>query len=135
MARRSRLIPIASSANSEPRLSITENWGRIEKAYGHPLPDNVRQEILKETKSFLRFEVFERTAQPLRDAIDYVSSIKSAGNSLQNALAGLFDGPVDASSYAESLIKRHFSDPRLAGYGPFNALSDMLTSLTIACNL
>src|ERR1700756_1767438 len=36
MARRPRLLPIAN-ANSEPRLSVTENWGRIKKAYGRSL--------------------------------------------------------------------------------------------------
>jgi len=53
--------------------------------------------------------MFERTARPLKDAIDYVSSIKDAANALQNALASSFKGSVDAPSYAENLISRIFA--------------------------
>ena len=138
MARRVPLLPIAS-ASSEPPLTITDSWDRIEKAYGHSLADHVRQCILETTKSFAYFEVFERTARPLQDAIDIVSTVRGTANSLQNALAGSFKGSVDASYYAESLIKRNFRDPRLKvprySCGPFDALSGVLTSLAVACNL
>jgi hypothetical protein len=138
MARHRRLLPIAS-ASGQPELSLAANWDKIEKAYGRPLADDVRQRIRDVTTTFALWEIFERTARPLQSAIDCVSSIKSAANSLQKALSGMFDGSVDASSYAESLIKRHFSCsclnvPELS-YGPFNALSDVLTSLAVACIL
>ena len=82
--------------------------------------------------------MFERTARPLKDAIDYVSSIKDAANALQNALASSFKGSVDAPSYAENLIKQNFRDARLKVpryNGPFDALSGVLTSLAVACRL
>jgi hypothetical protein len=135
MARHVRLLPIASSG-SEPRLSLSEKWDRIEKAYGRLLADDVRQRILQATTFFVSFEVFERNARPVNDAIEYVSSIKEAANALQNALAGSFKGSVDATYYAESLINQNFRDSRLKVpryNGPFDALSGMLTSLAVAC--
>ena len=130
------MLPIASSG-SEPKLSLSENWDRIEEAYGCSLEDDVRQRILQATTVFVSFEVFERTARPLKDAIEYVSSIRGAANALQNALAGSFKGSVDATSYAESLIKQNFRDSRLKVpryNGPFDALSGVLTSLAVACS-
>lgn len=137
MARRVRLLPIAS-AGSEPELSITENWGQIEKAYGHSLDDAVRKRILEATTSFVYFEVFERTAKPVRHAIDAVSSVRSAAKALFHALAGSHNGS-DASFYAKHLINRNFDDPRLRvsgpGNDPLNALTGVLTTLAAACNL
>jgi hypothetical protein len=118
-----------------PQLSIS--WDQIEKAYGRTLAADVRQRILETTELFAHFEVCERTVPPLQDAIDIVSKIRSAANSLQSAV-GSFNGSTDAMSYSETLIKRHFREPRLKvprdAYGPFNALSGVLTSLAVACN-
>jgi hypothetical protein len=69
MARSVPTIPIASTSG-EPDFKITEqNWQNIERAYRNSLSADLRNRILEATTSFVYFEVFERSAQPLRVAM------------------------------------------------------------------
>lgn len=134
MARRTRLLPSAS-VNGEPVLTVSDNWPQIEKEYGRKLSPDVRQHILKASTSFVYFEEFERTAPPVNEAAAYVSSIKSAANTLQKKLFGSSKSSSDARTYARSIIKQKFDDPRLiqSNNNLSDALHGVLTSLEVAC--
>lgn len=134
MARRTRLLPSAS-VNGEPVLTVAENWLQIEKEYGHNLSQDVRQKILQASTSFVYFEEFERTASSVNEAAAYVSSIKSAANTLQKKLLGSSNSSSDARTYARSIITQKFDDPRLiqSNNNLFDALHGVLTSLEVAC--
>lgn len=133
MARSAPTIPFASTSG-EPELSITsDDWSKIENAYGHSLPEDVRQKILEATTTFVYFEVFERTAEQKSSAIMKVRSVESAAKGLFLALHP--DAPSDVSHFADQLINNHFDDLRLASGDKLRHLSGVLTSLGAACNL
>jgi hypothetical protein len=134
MARSAPTIPNAS-ASGKPELSIKkEDWLRIEKGYGHPLSDDVRERIREATTQLVYYEVFERNAEPLSAATGRVNSIKKATSNLVSALMAISS---DAKVYADHLVKKHFSDPRLATPRDdlFHSLIGVLSSLSVACNL
>jgi hypothetical protein len=132
MARRVRTLPIAS-ASEEPKFEInTTDWPRIESAYGHALPQSMRDEILKLTTSFVHFAPFETTAEPLKPARDMAIAWKRAAANLQHALHG--DGCSDALVFAKRRVRMHFIDAHFQRPRLFEDLSGVLTSFIVACN-
>jgi hypothetical protein len=134
MPRIVRKLPIASSGG-EPKINCSgEDWKRIEKAYGKKLPGELRLQILGATTEFVRFEVFERTVEPLSWAIDRIQRVKKGAAQFYKAL---FDDPrheSDAHVYANHLIKKHFEEPRLPAADMLNHVSWLLSSVLVACN-
>lgn len=134
MPRVVRTLPIASTG-SAPVLNISDaDWRRIEKAYGKPIPSDLRQEILRATTSFICFEVFERTVEPLSWATDRIQRVKKGAGQFYTAL---FEDPrheSDAHVYANHLIKRHFNAPNLSATDMLNHISWILSSVVVACN-
>lgn len=133
-ARSVRLLSIAS-AHAKSDFSLTnEDWGNIEKGYGHLLPDAVREKILEATEVFVEWEIFERNAGKLQPALDKALAIRKAARNLQRAMSGSKKS-CDADSYARLCIKEHFDDTRLnmRNGNLFDALCGVLTSLDVAC--
>src|SRR5262249_37053779 len=89
MARSVRTLPLAS-VGGHPEFSPTnEQWKQIERAYGHALSDNVRQDIVAATIDFLLFEPFERAAEPVSLARERVLTVQKAAKNLHDALVAL----------------------------------------------
>src|SRR5918994_4075066 len=73
--RRSRTMskhPIEDPVGSNERQELSPaingaQWKQIEKAYGMPIPEDVRAEILRSTHEFRLFETLERTTKPLAE--------------------------------------------------------------------
>ncbi|MBN9004605.1 MAG: hypothetical protein J0H40_04245 [Rhizobiales bacterium] len=111
MGRPPRKLPISGAIGPSPEFSLTdESWKKVEAAYGCPLSDPVRQDIVEATNRFLASEVFERNAKSSKPAIDMVHAIKAASDKLWTkfSMAG-----GDAGAFAQSAIKEHFSSPHL----------------------
>jgi len=134
MPRVVRKLPIASTGRA-PEINCTaEDWTRIERAYGDKLPGELRQQIVEATATFVTFEVFERTAEPLSWAIDRIQRVKKGAAQFYKAL---FEDPrheSDAHVYANHLMKRHFEEPRLSTADMLNHVSRLLSSVLVACN-
>jgi hypothetical protein len=136
MARSVRTLPLAS-VGGHPEFSPTnEQWKQIERAYGHALSDNVRQDIVAATINFLLFEPFERAAEPVSLARERVLTVQEAAKNLHDGgEAGGAEGGSEggttggggpeggavtdalvtakattATFYAHHLIKQHFAD-------------------------
>ena len=76
MARRARKLPVAS-ARGTPDITMGDaDWQRIESAYGAQLSDGVHAAVVEATKEFVRWEVFERTAEPVADSQKWIRSLK-----------------------------------------------------------
>jgi len=87
MARSVRTLPLASVSGGNPEFSPTnEQWKQIERAYGHALSDNVRQDIVAATINFLLFEPFERAAEPVSLARERVLTVQKAAKCAHDAL-------------------------------------------------
>jgi hypothetical protein len=109
MARSVRTLPLASVSGGHPEFSPTnEQWKQIERAYGHALSDNVRQDIVAATINFLLFEPFERAAEPVSLARERVLTVQEAAKNLHDALVTA--KATTATFYAHHLIKQHFAD-------------------------
>jgi hypothetical protein len=136
MPRRSRKLPVAS-ADSEHDFSISNaDWRRIEMQYGEELPDGVRNAILETTQEFVYWNAFERSAEPVADAVKLIESFKQAAADFSRVI---LSGSSVAGAYARHLIEKHFLDPRLSDtagssyVGRFYSLSGILTSFQSAC--
>lgn len=72
MARRKKTLPIAGQSRKKIKsIAITRSdWRNVEKKFGKPLPQSVRDEILKLTSDFVYWAQFEVEAEPLQPARD-----------------------------------------------------------------
>lgn len=132
--RRSRKLPMVS-AGGEPEFTIGEaDWRRIQETYGHALSDDVREAIVAATETFLYWEVFERTAEPVANAKLIVEALKNGAKDFQQTLLAHAFKSSDAGTFAGHLIKRNFHDPRAGNKDRlFETLGGVLTSFNTAC--
>lgn len=135
--RRSRKLPFAS-AGGEPDLTFSEaDWQRIEQAYREPLSADVRSSVVEATQKFVYWEGFERKAEPVAKAQEFIAAYKRAAMGLQQAMST--GGSSDARTSARYLVMKHFQDPRLSDkagssyVGRFHTLTGVLTSFQSAC--
>jgi hypothetical protein len=147
-------LPIAH-ADDVPTIAFTdEEWQAIEHAYARQLNADVRQQITTVTTQYLKDCVFERTVAPKAMAWERIERIRRAAGDLNKVM--LDSKPFSASPdelsrkqqrsaryYANHLIRRHFTDPRLAAgkRGRRDRRADklyhfqgVLTSLVVACD-
>jgi hypothetical protein len=109
MTRSVRTLPLASVSGGDAKFSPTnEQWTQIERAYGHALTDDIRQAIVAATINFLRFEPFERAAEPVSLARKRLLTVQKAAKCVHDALVPA--PAVTATVYAHHIIKRHFAD-------------------------
>jgi hypothetical protein len=109
MTRSVRTLPLASVSGSAPEFSPTnEQWKQIERAYHQTLTDNVRQDIVAATINFLRFEPFERAAEPVLLARARLLTVQKAAKCVHDALVPA--PAVTPTVYADHIVKRHFAD-------------------------
>lgn len=126
MAKRVRKLPMAI-VSGEPTFAIRRNdWPKIERAYGHKLPEPTRDEIVKLTTSFVLFAPFEMTAEPLKSARDIANTWKRAAANLRRAMHE--HGSQTAVIFAKHRVEMHFID------ASFGTLSGVLTSFIVACD-
>jgi hypothetical protein len=80
-------LPYAVVSGGDPKFSpANEQWKQIERAYDHALPDNVRQAIVAPTINYLRFEPFERAAQPVSLERRSLETVQRAAETLYKEL-------------------------------------------------
>ena len=60
--------------------------GRIEKAYGHKLPKQVRKKIIFATSLFIASASQERTAVPIKPLLAQLRKLRSAAYSIRTQL-------------------------------------------------
>jgi hypothetical protein len=88
MTRSVRTLPFAFVSGGDPEFSLTnKQWKKIERAYGHPLTDDVKQAIVGVTIKYLLFEPFERSADPVSLERKRVVTVRKATKTLYDALA------------------------------------------------
>ena len=58
------------------------DWKRLEKAFGHIIPDEARAEFITATKRMLRRSEAEYHARPLSETIKHITRLKKAANNL-----------------------------------------------------
>lgn len=88
MAKRKPKLPLASAGRAYHLELTRADWKRLEKAYGHPLPDALRAGILESTDRFLSSAKFEQTAPNIAEAKEYISAVKKGTGELRKALLG-----------------------------------------------
>jgi len=136
VAERSPKAPSVSGDTRDPALNIdSAKWRQIEKAYGLPLPPNVRAEIVRATQAFLFFESFERTAEPLAKVKVILEAHEKAATRFFNELfASPFAGS-DAGVYAHHLIEKNFKASQLSSDNAgLDTLLNLIRAFHIACN-
>jgi hypothetical protein len=135
-------LPIAH-ADYVPTIAFTdEEWQAIEHAYARQLNADVRQQITTVTTQYLKDCAFERTVAPKAMAREPIERIRRAARDLEKVM--LDSKPFQSAHYyANHLIRRHFTDPRLAAgrRGRRDRRADklyhfqgVLTSLVVACD-
>lgn len=129
MPRRSPTVPISSGDGADPDVTAIEaNWPRIEKAYGKALLADVRSELLKATKTFLKFELPERTAEPRKNTVKWIKDYKKVAEELLRAMLPSPRGASDANRFAQLLVIKNFPQ----GTKGFYTLVSLLHSLNAA---
>jgi hypothetical protein len=109
------------------RFAISRStWQQIERAYGEPLPTDVREALVKATEFFALFEECERAGERVIDVQKTIEACKRRASEFQRALPSL---ESDASRVAMFFISENFNDPRL-----FGILHNLLPSFDVACN-
>jgi len=68
MAKTKSLLPIASAWDVPAFTIMDGNWKELEKTYGVPISNDVRQRFIKVTENYLEWGAFERNAQPISKA-------------------------------------------------------------------
>jgi hypothetical protein len=138
MPKRKRKILMGSGGH--PPINIRDlDWELMEKAYGLPLPPAVRGQIEEASVEFVSAAAFELTVAPVAEAQKEVNRILSAVEQLIDALATP-SKTVDGAHYAKHLLRNHIRskwlpDPTVLPYqDPLSAISQILTSLVIACH-
>lgn len=132
MARSARTIPLAW-ASGENCFSIEpKRWETLARAWDTNLTEEVRDLIFKATASFLLWEVFERTAEPMSKAVSRVKTIEKAARGLFLVLHQPHPTPVE--TYADQILIRSFDTPLLNVNQPLEDIKWTLLSLSRACH-
>jgi hypothetical protein len=120
----------------DPTLKIDgANWQRIEKAYGAPLPPDLRESIVRATEAFLFLQSFERSAEPLAKVKVILEAHDKAATRFFHELFGGPSAVSDAGVYAHYLIENNFKASQLAaGTTGLDAFLNLLRAFHIACN-
>ena len=155
MARRKKTLPIAGQSRKKIKsIAITRSdWRNVEKKFGKPLPQSVRDEILKLTSDFVYWAQFEVEAEPLQPARDRViawqrwadtcrknSTSKHFGNRKRQDTEPQGNDARQRSHretliYAKHKISSYFSDARFQRPDLFGDLGGVLVSFSVACGM
>jgi hypothetical protein len=129
-------LPMASAVGT-PTFNIGDaDWARIERAYNHSLPHDVRQEIIDATELFIEEEVFEQTAESVLIVIKRITRYERAAGALSRALRVSAKGEGDDARFlTDDLIERHLPKSPVTGRRKLESLCEAMTSLQIACEL
>jgi hypothetical protein len=117
-----------------PAINGTQ-WKQIEKAYGTPIPEDVRLDILRATREFLLFERLERTTKPVAEVKVILEAYDKAADRFFHALFTDPSGSSDAGVYAHHLIETNFKDSRLGQVAVFDTVLRLLRAFHVACNV
>jgi hypothetical protein len=139
MPRRRPKIP-RTTAHTVPFQLDASDWERIERAYGTPLSQQVRDEIVDQTEDFLYWASAEQTQTPsLQSAQGRVESLRDLTESLLKEI----QRNTDVSPYTDELIADIFGGLWRKDTGRI-ALADRdslplvvtkpLSSFLLACN-
>lgn len=131
MAKPVRTLPIASALGERQLKIFQTDWSRIENAYGQKIPRCTRVEILKLTRACIRSARFEFAAEPLNHARRLALLWKRGAAKLQQGL--IKDNGSDAHLWAQSKVKRHFSDNRVRQMHLWDDLLSVSSTFIAAC--
>jgi hypothetical protein len=81
---------------SLPAGYLKLDWKKLEKAYGHKIPEKARDEIILTTTRMLQRSEAEYHARPLSESIEHIDRLKKAANNLLAAFKGAEIGKVGA---------------------------------------
>lgn len=128
--------PVGSNERHELSPAINgAQWKQIEKAYGMPIPKDVRVEILRATHEFRLLETLERTTKPLAEVKVILEAYDKAADRFFHALFTDPSGSSDAGFYAHHLIENNFKDSRLGQVAVFDTVLRLLRAFHVACNV
>ena len=135
MARRKKTLRIAGQSRKKIKsIAITRSdWRNVEKKFGKPLPQSVRNEILKLTSDFVYWAQFEVEAEPLQPARDRVIAWQRWAEAFWKP-----DGRTPSREtlvYAKHKISSYFSDARFQRPDLFGDLGGVLVSFSVACGM
>jgi hypothetical protein len=106
MSRRKPRVPFASVA-AIPTIAIEPaGWSRIERGYGKNLRQIVRNKILDDTQSFVKFACFEIAAEPIEPAVKRLNKLRTCVQELHRLVDPALHSIryPDAALYADELI-------------------------------
>src|SRR5262245_490952 len=114
MPKRRPLLPITTGI-SRPKFQImTDAWRRLEKAYGHKIPNPVRVSIEEITVNFLWLAKMEQDAPPLSSVRKIISSAQRPAEVLLLNLKDVRDCKTDAHMFAGHLVRQKMAGKRLS---------------------
>ena len=106
---RRRRLPTSGGSWDDEFEPTNADWARIEIAYGFPLPDADRKELIDIVRSHLMWEPFERNAPFVDDAEEWLENVTLTAKKFFNTLIEQHEPKVrEASWAAETLIEKHF---------------------------
>ena len=122
------------------------NWKELEKTYGVPISNDVRQRFIKVTENYLEWGAFERNAQPISKARKRIKRLKQAAAVLLREMIEGAEQASDAVVYADRLIRKNLArpqtrrrvpknlqDPLLSEKDSLRKFADTLSSFQVAC--
>lgn len=121
-----------SAAPSKIKIAAGD-WGRIEKAYGHPLPSALREAINEKTMLWVRFEDIFSKDQTIANVERRIKRIQKQAQALHEAFRG--ERPSYSRSFGDLCIKSNFSANLTGKHLGVNALIKLIISLDAACTI
>jgi len=123
----------ANYAAAPSKIKIAaDDWKRIEKAYGRPLPGALRNAIIKKTKLWVRFvDIFSKNDQAIADVERRIKRIQKQAQALEIAFRD--ERPSHSRSFGDLCIESNFSEDLSGQHLGVNALIDLIISLDTAC--
>lgn len=85
-SRRLRLPQASGSGGDRSFSPAAQDWERIERAYGHAIDPDGRQEIIVLVESYFRFQPAERLAPYADETLAYVGRLAKAGEKFWDVL-------------------------------------------------
>lgn len=127
-------LPLASAVGESTFELGHSDWQRIERAYRHKLPDDVREKIRDATQLFIEGEKLECSAEPSLAAKTRIGRYKRAAEIFSRNLRVPSKGEGDdARTYADYLVEKHFDCSQLSGSRKLDTLPLVAVSLIVAC--
>ena len=114
MPKRRPRLPVTTGIERPTFQIMKDAWRRLERAYGHKIPDRIRSSIENLTVNYLWLAKMEHTAAPLSSARIITSSAHKSAEALLSDLEDIQNCKTDAHTFVGHLIRQQLASKMLS---------------------